>query len=134
MPKWISKNQLEKSLAKAEEALNVIGYIPMISKLSAAVRSFGGILQLLIGLCFVIVYFFTLKFSNSRKIERFFHFKTSLAHVLHGVCNIIRAKIEAVPFLSLVVCLPYDRILKKRFKYAIESRPDIEAEAEEIII
>lgn len=129
-----TKDQLEKSLAKAEEALNLIGYIPMISLLSAAVRSSGGILQLLLGLCFAIVSFFKLRFSNSRNFKFFFHFKTGFAHMLHGVCNIVRAKIEAIPFLSLVVCLPYDRLLKKRFKYGIETCPDIAADAEEIVI
>ncbi len=134
MHKIISKDQLEKALAKAEAALNLVGYIPMISLLSAAVRSFGGFLQLVLGLCLAIVYFFKLRLSNSRKVECFFHFKTGFAHVLHGICNIVRAKIEAVPFLSLVTCLPYDRLLKKRFKYGIETCPDIEGEAEEIII
>jgi Flp pilus assembly protein TadB len=124
----ICKNQLEKTLAKAEETLNLIGYIPLISLISATVRSLGGMLQIILGLLFAMAYFFLWGFTHSRKIKHFLLIKTSFSHAIHGICNAVRAKIEAVPFLSLVLCLPYDRLLKKRFKYEIEKFLDVEVE------
>jgi hypothetical protein len=123
MPRLISKDHLERVLAKAEEVLNLVGYIPLISLISATVRTLGGMLQLILGVCFAAGHFFFLGFSKTRKITHFFHLKASLAHALHGFCNVLRATIEAIPFLSLTLCLPYDRMLKKRFKYPIENYP-----------
>jgi hypothetical protein len=124
---YISQNQLEKTLVRAEEVLNLVGYIPLVSLLSAAVRSFGGMLQIILGLIFATVSF--LAKAPSRKSNHFRNCRLSIHHVLHGFFNIVRAKIEAVPFLSLITCLPYDRILKKRFRYSIENRPpEIEIE------
>ncbi|MBS0604457.1 MAG: hypothetical protein JSS60_05395 [Verrucomicrobia bacterium] len=132
MPRLISKDQLERTLARLEEAFNLIGYIPFMSVLSATVRAIGGKAQALLGLCFAIGYFCLLGFTETRKIKHFFHLKSSFSQILHGICNIVRAAIEAVPFLGLVVCLPYDRLLKKRFKYDVENCTDIEIEGEEI--
>lgn len=126
MPRLIPKELLEKTLAKAEMALNLIGYIPLISLLSASIRGLGGMLQLILGLCFALGYFVLLGFTESRKIKHFVLLKTSFAHSIHGICNMLRAKIEAIPFLGLMICLPYDRLLKKRFKYSIENFSDIE--------
>lgn len=123
---FITQTQLEKTLAKAEEALNLIGYIPLVSLLSAAVRSLGGMLQIFLSLTFAASSLF------AKKSESFWDFKMAISHFFHGLANVIRAKIEAVPGLSLITCLPYDRLLKKRFKYPVENRPDavVEVEAE----
>lgn len=126
MAKLISKDHLEYTLVKAEEVLNLVGYIPMISLITAAIRSFGGVLQMILGVCFAAFYFFLLKVFKTQKIQHLFHLKTSLSHILHGFCNVMRAKIEAVPFLSLIVCLPYDRMLGKRVKYSFEKCVDVE--------
>lgn len=134
MRKLISKNIIEKALAKAEEALNLIGYVPMISLISAGIRFFGGVVQLITGICFALVYFFFLKCVGASKMKHFVLFKTSLSHALHGICNMFRSKIEAVPFLSLIICLPYDRLLKKRFKYEAELFQESEDDAQEIHI
>ncbi len=130
MVKHISKDHIEYTLVKAEEVLNLVGYIPMISLITAAIRSFGGMLQLILGACFAAYYFFLLKFFKTGKIQHLFHLKTGLSHVAHGFCNVMRAKIEAIPFLSLIICLPYDRLFRKRFKYSMEKYQ----EGEEIII
>jgi hypothetical protein len=132
MARTITKEQLARTLAKGEEALNLIGYIPMISILSAALRTFGGKLQALIGLCFAIFSLIMGLKSSKGKICHFLNFRMGLEHFLHGLFNMLRALFEAVPFLSLVTCLPYDRVLKKRFKYTYEDSNVIEVEAEEI--
>ena len=119
-----SNDKLEKFLAQAEQTFNLVGYVPIISIASASVRSFGGILQAVTGTLFAIGIFCLLGFTKSRQMKHFVQLKISLSHIAHGVCNIIRAKIEAVPFLSLLICLPYDRFFNKRFRYAIEVYPD----------
>lgn len=126
MLKLISKDKFERTLVRGEEALNLIGYIPFVSTASAAVRSLGGILLFIIGLCFAIGNFFAFAYSKPRKIKHFLHLKTSFGYAMHGAANFFRAKIEAFPFLGLVFCLPYDRYFKKRFKYAVEKFPEAE--------
>lgn len=124
MRSGFSNDKLEKFLAQAEQTFNLVGYIPIISIASASVRSFGGIVQAITGTGLAIGIFCMLGFTKSRQIKHFVRLKISLAHIAHGVCNILRAKIEAVPFLSLLICLPYDRLFNKRFRYAIEVYPD----------
>lgn len=128
----LTKEQLAKTLAKGEEALNLIGYIPMISILSAAVRTLGGKLQALLGLSLAVFSLIAGIMASKGKIRHFLNFRTSIEHFLHGLFNMLRAVIEAVPFLSLITCLPYDRVFNKRFKYTGEDFDVIEVEAEEI--
>ena len=142
MHRFITKDQLERTLSKGEQALNLIGYIPFVSTMSAALRLLGGKLQALLGFVFAAVYFCFLKFSKARKVKHLFYLKSGFSHGMHGIGNIIRSTIEAVPFLSLITCLPYDRFLKIRFRYHAEKFPassnfapsdtDIEIEVEEI--
>lgn len=134
LQRHLSISALEKTLAKAEEALNLIGYIPLISLHSAAVRLIGGLIQLILGFGLALLYFCILRFSSARKMKHFFHLKKSFAHGCHGISNIVRSNIEAVPFLGLILCLPYDRLLKKRFKYEVETRCATDTDAEEIHI
>ena len=132
MIKFITKEQLAKTLAKGEEALNLIGYIPMISILSAALRTLAGKLQAVLGIGIAIFSLIAGFKSPRNKIRHFLNFRISIEHFLHGVCNILRAMFEAVPFLSLVTCLPYDRLFKKRFKYTYEDSDIIEVEVEKV--
>lgn len=132
MTPFVTKEQLAKTLAKGEEALNLIGYIPMVSLLSAALRTLGGKLQAVLGLLLAIAFLIAGFKSPKNKIRHLLNFRTSLEHLFHGVANIIRALLEAVPFLSLVTCLPYDRLLKKRFKYSLEDSDFIEIKVEKI--
>ncbi len=131
----MTKQELFKTLAKCEIALNYIGYIPMISILSAPIRGLGGKIQAILGFSFAIFSLIAGFNSQTNKIRYFFIFKTSIEHFIHGLLNIVRAMVEIVPFLSLVICLPYDHYLKKRFRYSEELTPPsdtIEGHAEEI--
>jgi len=119
---FISQAQLEKTLARAEEALNLVGYIPLVSMLSAAVRSMGGMLQVVLSCIFALGNFVAGHLVKKPKLIQ--KSKLCVHHLFHGLFNLLRAKIEAVPFLSLVTCLPYDRLLKKRFQYPTENRHD----------
>jgi hypothetical protein len=128
-----TQEKLNKTLAKGEEALNLIGYIPMISILSAALRTLGGKIQVVIGFFFAIYHLIATFKSSRGKIRHFLRFRAGLEHFFHGLLNLVRAMIEAVPFLSLVICLPYDRFFKKRFKYSFEDSDVIEIQAEECL-
>jgi glycosyltransferase A (GT-A) superfamily protein (DUF2064 family) len=116
-----TQEQIHKTLAKAEEVLNLVGYIPLVSLLSAAVRTLGGKLQLLLGLVFAIGCFMAGITTPLRKKKHFQNARWSIGHALHGVLNILRALIESVPFLSLITCLPYDRVFKIRIRYSLEN-------------
>ena len=119
---FISQAQLEKTLARAEEALNLVGYIPLVSMLSAAVRSMGGMLLMLLSGIFALGNF--MAGLLEKKPKRIQKSKLCVHYLFHGLFNFLRAKIEAVPFLSLATCLPYDRLLKKRFTYPTENCHD----------
>ena len=116
-----TQEQVHKSLAKAEEVLNLVGYIPLVSLLSATVRTLGGKLQILLGLVFAIGCFMAGLTAPLRKKKHFQNAKWSIGHAFHGLLNIVRALIESVPFLSLITCLPYDRIFKIRMRYSLEN-------------
>ncbi len=128
----VTKEQLARTLAKSEEALNLIGYIPIVSALSAGVRAFGGKLQVLIGLGFAIISLFLTFKLQRNKLRHFMNFRFSLELFLHGISNILRAVIEAVPCLSLVTCLPYDRVFHKRFKYTFEDLDVVEVNTKHV--
>lgn len=122
---FITQWQLEKTLAKAEEALNLVGYIPLLSVISASVRSVGGKLQALGGLLFALGCFGLGWFSPHHKKRKLFQLcRNGIEYLIHGLLNIFRSIFEAIPFLSLVTCLPYDRVLQKRFKYSLEEEPE----------
>ena len=126
--KLISKDKFESILARGEESLNLVGYVPFLSVASGALRSLGGLLQLILGFSFAIGYFCAFRYSKQRKIQHLLYMKTGFSHGFHGIANWLRAKIEIIPFLSLLVCLPYDRFFKKRFKYSIEKLPEVKTE------
>ena len=128
----ITKEQLAKTLAKGEEVLNLIGYIPMISILSAGFRTLCGKFQALIGLGFAIFSLIAAFRSTKNRFRHFLNFRYSLEHFMHGLFNMLRALFEAVPFLSLVTCFPYDRIFRKRFRYTFEDSDIIEVNAENL--
>ena len=132
--KLISIDKFERVLARGEESLNLVGYVPFLSTVSGALRSLGGIAQLIVGFSCAIGYFCSFRYSKQSKVKHLLHLKTSLSHGFHGIANWLRAKIEIIPFLSLIFCLPYDRFFKKRFKYSAETLPAAEAEGETIEI
>lgn len=129
----LTKEKMIKILAKSETALNLIGYIPVISSMSGLVRMVGGKIQALIGF-FVAAFSLFTAFKSVNKFRALLIFRIGLEHLLHGICNLIRGSIETVPLLSLVLCLPYDHLLKKRFKYSSEDEDldIIEVKGEEI--
>ncbi len=116
-----TQEQIHKTFAKAEEILNLVGYVPLVSLLSAAVRTIGGKLQLLLGLVFALGCFMMGLTAPLRKKKHFQNARWSIGHALHGLLNILRALIESVPFLSLITCFPYDRIFKIRIRYSLEN-------------
>ena len=126
--KLISKDRFETILARGEESLNLVGYVPFLSIASGALRSLGGLVQLILGFGFAIGYFCAFRYGKQRKIQHLLYVKTSLGYGFHGIANWLRAKIEIIPFFSLVFCLPYDRYFKKRFKYSIEKLPEVKPE------
>ena len=128
----ISKEQFAKILSTTENALNLVGYIPMISAISGAVRLTGSKLQMLGGLLGTLYYLLKGSYAKSKKLHSFQNCRLSIEQILHGVLNLCRGMIEVVPFLSLVLCLPYDRFLKRRFKYSNEDVEDIDEDVIDI--
>lgn len=120
MKSQFNRFTLEKYLAQTEQVLNLVGYIPMVSILTAAVRSLGGKCQILSGIFLGVFFYIRSYFSTSKKKIFIQNSHISFSHVIHGLLNIVRGLIEAVPCLSLLLCLPYDRLLRIRFRYSCE--------------
>jgi hypothetical protein len=119
----ITRQQLAKTVARAEEVLNLIGYIPVVSIFSAFFfRALGGKIQIIWGLWFALYHSIAFIFSKN-KDRRLTYLQMSLEHAVHGFCNTLRSMIEIFPFAGFALCLPYDRLLKLRLKYKLENTP-----------
>ncbi len=115
---------LSYHLEKAEKALNFVGYIPFVSTLSAGARVLLGKAEIIGAV--VVAAFLALKAlfnpdsaQRARQMEQAAKFLVKYAS--HGGANILRSSLEAMPFLSLITCLPYD-LMGYRFSYHDQTR------------
>lgn len=128
----ISKEQFAKILSTAENALNLVGYIPMISALSGAIRLAGAKVQMLGGVLATVFLLLKGIYGKSFKAHNFQKCRLAIEQILHGAFNFCRALVELVPFLSLFLCLPYDRLLHRRLKYTYEESEILEEDVIDI--
>jgi hypothetical protein len=120
------QNNLNKTLNSFEEALNIAGYVPVVSSLSGLVRISLGELEIvgsIVAAALIATRSFFFVNASDRERESNKAFEIFIDYSLHGCANIIRGIIERIPFASLVTCLPYDRLLQGRFVYPITDEP-----------
>jgi hypothetical protein len=119
-----TEKELNHIQSVVETGLNYAGYIPLVSSLSGSLRIQYGKIEVIgaiaTGALLAGQAFFEQNGEErSKKLNRAVEVLTTYA--THGVANIFRGILEMIPFLSLVVCLPYD-LMKNRFIYPQEER------------
>jgi hypothetical protein len=112
---------VDRTLASVEHGLNIAGYIPLfgVSTVSGMIRIAYGKLEIIGGVATSAIMGLAALFkSGERERERGLReaFETFGNYSCHGLANIARGVIEAIPFLSLITCLPYD-LMGYRFTY-----------------
>ena len=86
-----------------EKRLNIVGYIPFAGIFSGhIVRHYLGIAEILASLALLV----------------FGQISFAFILAVNGVLNLIRGRIEFIPFISLGICLPFDLIFGRIFDYA----------------
>ena len=95
-------------LKQVEEGLNVLGYFPLISNVSAAERAILGTVEAVASLAVFSLY---LCFSFCA-IEKAVTYQGlyCLYYTAHGVANVVRAIFESLPFIGNVLCFAYDAL------------------------
>jgi hypothetical protein len=119
----LSELKLNDALASFEKGLNLAGYIPVVSMISGTLRSTYGKTLIITGvaggaLLAIVALFDRNAVGRQKGLEKAMKFLVTCS--VHGIANIGRSRIERVPFLSLVTCLPYD-LLGIRFVYPKET-------------
>ena len=113
--------QLDTTLSVFEKGLNYVGYVPFVSTISGALRAEYGKIEVIGGLAVTafkaISALFQAGAQRDASLERAVE---HLTYAWHGVANIFRGIIEAIPFASLVTCLPYD-LSGCRYTYPLEN-------------
>jgi hypothetical protein len=114
---------INKTLHVSERGLNILGYIPIVSTFSGALRMSYGKLEVIGAIAaaaLIAVKALCITNSSDRDSELKKAVEVFIGYALHGCANIIRGMIEVVPCFSLITCLPYD-LLGHRYAYPIES-------------
>lgn len=109
----------DDAMTQFENAMNVAGYVPILSTISGGLRMTYGNIEVvgaIVAAAFLAIQaLFTS--DSSAKSDLFNQSgKVLVKYSLHGFANCIRSVFESVPFLSLVTCLPYD-LMGNRFSY-----------------
>lgn len=106
------------------KCLNGAGYIPVVSSFSGAIRGIFGKALIITAIVFTAIFLYqALRQGNE---EKFALAKRSGMLAMHGVCNILRGAIELLPLGGLLLCVPYDFYLKKRFCYPEENQANFQ--------
>jgi hypothetical protein len=116
------QNSLNKTLNTFEQGLNIAGYVPIVSTFSGSLRmSYGKfeVIGAIVASAMIAIkaLFIANDADRNRELNR--AAETFMNYSLHGCANIMRGFIEALPFASLVTCLPYD-LLGHRFAYPVQ--------------
>jgi hypothetical protein len=122
------QNTIGKVLSTFERGLNAGGYIPILSTFSGALRIKYGQIEVIgsivaAALTAIAALFNPSKEAREQGLNRATEILTTYA--CHGIANIFRGVIEAIPFLSFVTCLPYD-LLGNRFAYPHEAKSPLQ--------
>lgn len=115
----VSTNHLNNILGKTEHAFNVLGWVPVLSSASGAIRIIAGKVQLVAALALAFFQKISgLIFQKKSYIELSNH---SFDYVKHGIANICRGYLETIPLIGNVSLFVYDLLPDSRMKYEEEN-------------
>lgn len=117
--------RLNQTLSLFEKELNLLGYIPVVSTFSGAVRITYGKLEVIAGLASSIFWSAkgigdTLTGDDKEAEKSLDNSIYSINYSLHGAANIFRGSIEIIPFIGNALTLIYDASepLDRTFDYS----------------
>jgi hypothetical protein len=100
--------KVENLCTRLEKVLNVVGYLPLASRGSGAFRMIYGRVQMVAFLVIFVV-------SNMKRNE--YMAARSFYCLINGMGNVARGTAESYGLFGGLVCVFYDYVLKKRYKY-----------------
>ena len=116
----IAIQSFDRTLAMAEKAFNVLGWIPLISSISGPIRMTAGRIE---AIAFSILSSATLLVANITENKELFKEADRLStYIWHGMANFCRGAIETVPLLGNFLTISYDLNASSRMSYPMESR------------
>lgn len=115
--------RIDEGLSKTEECLKWPGYIPAVSMISGALRQLIGLVMMAVAFIFVIFNSIRQIFilDQERNRELLAETYQILHYAKHGLFNIFRGQIEAIPLIQWT-CLLYDYAAQWRVTYPLEPR------------
>jgi len=93
-------SRTEKALIRAERALNMCGYIPVVSSFTGAFRVVAAVIQLLVAALFALLLTLVRCAALSRRCWNI---------SANGLANIFRGAVEKIPLAGNLACYLYDR-------------------------
>ncbi len=100
-------HSIENRIAHVEQVLNPIDKIPFLGCLSGIVRILAGIVELVAGMVFSLIK--VIKTKPTTQKQRWDAMKPGFIYALHGMGNILRGSIAALPFVNLLALSIYDK-------------------------
>ena len=109
---------LDRGLAGAEKALNVLGWVPFVSSVSGAVRmSAGKVMVVAFAVLSALTYIMAYMSNNQKLMDKADQFTQ---YIWHGFANVGRGFVESIPFLGNVCTILYDSEPAARMCYPNE--------------
>ena len=120
MTAFTAANHLDQNLASFEKALNVLGYIPIVSSVTGFVRVQYGKFEVVASIAVAAFKFIASLFarSDAQRAQLEMESVQALTYIKHGLANFARGMVEMIPFVNLIM-IAHDRIYD-RLRYPTE--------------
>jgi len=124
LPLPIPYREIDMGMERIERFLNWPGYIPVASAITGLMRQVVGISQIIASLAIFIFDLFRQIFIMDRRENQLIMNESvkMLEYATHGIFNIFRGQIEAIPLIQWS-CFLYDQVACWRRRYPGEIRP-----------
>ncbi len=108
-------------LAQIEKCLNMVGYVPILSQYSGAVRETASKVMIIASIAIILANY-GIQQSQDQAPKKIFN-SSAIPYVIHGLANYVRARLEINnSLLGLLIRLSYDHFFPGRIRYPGEQR------------
>jgi hypothetical protein len=95
---------INECLNNLDQSLNSAGEIPVLSTITGSLRITLGLAETISNIALSLLALFPLVFQNNKRM-----IGECANHSVHGIINIIRGAIEALPIIGNVIMYAYNR-------------------------